>query len=161
VPTPLQVLRTIRRSEDWWVALGMVPLAVLAMSSFRLNHLRHWPSLVIGLFICSLPVIVGLAQLRSAWKKTWCMRVPAQTRITRAFDFGDDGGGFGGFYTTPRTYVIRDPRCAAAFERLNAARSAHFQSAEQKLGEKAHVLSANLWVFAMFLAIVSVILVIS
>ena len=88
--------------------------------------------------------LVSWLCFRAAASRTAHRRIPALTSIQRAFDFGDDGTT--AFTTIQRSYVIRNPHSAEAFERLNAARSEALTGPEAKARDNRRT-----WLFGLAL----------
>ncbi len=107
---------------------GLFLLTDTAPSIVR-NPQRQWPILAV---IAAL-FLLALLCLRGAWRGSAYRRLPTQTPTSRAFDFGDNG--YSMYRTTRRTYAIRNQTYAAAFEQLNAARSAALLGPEQRRRE--------------------------
>lgn len=105
----------------------------------------EWPLLA---FSAGL-ILAGWSCFRAGWSSNARRRVPAQTEVAKAFDFGDDQTTT--FQTVPRTYAIRDPACAASFAALNADRSAALLGPAQKRRESQHF-----WIMAIIVAAVAV-----
>ncbi len=64
---------------------------------------------------------IAWSSAKGAWRQTAHRRVPAQTPISRAFDFTDADGAL--FAPRRTTYSIRNPAFAEAFRVLNSAYS--------------------------------------
>jgi len=133
-PGLVAILTTTLFSELVIPAVGTLSLGLFMLHLLLPRALgtleKTWWLLLIA---CGL-VGVGISSFRTAWPATRWKRVPAQTSITRAFDFGDDDTGW--FKTEPRTYVIRNAACGAAFARLNEALHAKLTGPEQRSRER-------------------------
>lgn len=126
-------------------AFGLFLLKETAPHIIR-NVQLEWPLLaIIGLFF-----LLAILCLRTAWQNNAHRRLPVQTQISRAFDFGDNDTSM--YQTTSRTYAIRDAGYARQFEQLNAERSAALLGPEQKRRERK-----AFWITAAIVATVALV----
>ena len=128
--TGAQKLMSVLRSQLAFPAIGSGALG-LYFASRMLGDVvrdvsRNWP---LAAFVAAL-LVLSVSCLRGAWTAGLRFRVPAQTRITSSFDFGDDLTN--SFSTHGRLYTLRDPGFASAFQALNETTSQTLQGPETK-----------------------------
>jgi hypothetical protein len=115
--TVTERLLSMLRSELAWPGLGLAALGVFFATQMS-HQIASDPkgSLPLVALLVVLFSTAGVC-LKAAWNKGERFRLPAPTRITSSFDFGDDQSNDFGTYA--RLYSIRDARFAEAFAHLN------------------------------------------
>lgn len=97
-----------------WGAIGIFFLYVMIGVMSKGAATQAWILGYIGI-ACLVFWVIGI---RGAARVPWYERVPAQTNVSSAFDFGDEK--FEVFEKSSRSYAIRDGQFAERFAALNA-----------------------------------------
>lgn len=131
--TTLDKLKTVLMTELALPGIGTLAFGLFLLKETGAKIVRDPAGQWLLLTIVVVLLSIGALCLRSAWLSNDHRRIPRQTAISRAFDFGDDGSN--AFTTQLRTYAFRSAAYADAFGALNADRSAVARGPQQRVSE--------------------------